>query len=356
VYAEIIGTEEQISDLRSGNPAQYDVVVTTGTGCTNTASIALESKTALSFSNLSAGLSDPFIYTGTNRSIEVCRNDTVILEAYPNQVLVYDQTTGTYNEQDVDTVYWKSGLNLFESGAIMDTAVIDSTVNSPYYYAARIEGNGCFFEDSVRVQVPDYPSVEASIIPNESGYDWVFEGGSIDIETNSVTDSTFFSWFEYWEVLNREPDMPTLPSYADSTDVRTIEVTNLIDSTWYVVTASTPAPYPLDNYYCVTKDSVKVRVMGEFNPPSAFSPNGDGVNDTWKILGVAEGFDFSLKIYNRWGQLIFESSDAGQMFEEGWDGTNRNGKNVTIGTYYYVIQYSDGNKTKKANGPVTVIR
>ena len=152
------------------------------------------------------------------------------------------------------------------------------------------------------------------------------------------------------------PEVSTLPEEADNTELTNITVSGLLDSTWYVVTAYSPAPYPVDDRYCVTKDSVKVAVMPEFNPPSAFSPNGDGANDTWKINGIAASLSFSLKVYNRWGQVIFESTNAAEMRDEGWDGTNKNGNDVTVGTYYYVIQYSDGSKDRKVNGPVTVIR
>ena len=75
-------------------------------------------------------------------------------------------------------------------------------------------------------------------------------------------------------------------------------------------------------HYCYSKDSVLVRVLGEFNPPNAFSPNGDGFNDTWKMEGFKLFNTVSVKIFNRWGQLVFESSDPNAE----WDGTNKKAK------------------------------
>ncbi len=67
--------------------------------------------------------------------------------------------------------------------------------------------------------------------------------------------------------------------------------------------------------------------------PEAFTPNGDGLNDELEIFGLpAERF--TLKIFNRWGELIFVSSDLNNR----WDGKSKNGK-VTDGTYAYTIDF-----------------
>ncbi|HLP11337.1 MAG TPA: gliding motility-associated C-terminal domain-containing protein, partial [Flavobacteriales bacterium] len=71
----------------------------------------------------------------------------------------------------------------------------------------------------------------------------------------------------------------------------------------------------------------------ELDVYNVFSPNGDGVNDvfitTWINLS-----EFSIKIYNRWGQLMFESNDQ----TKGWDGKDLGGKDATDGTYYYLVK------------------
>lgn len=83
--------------------------------------------------------------------------------------------------------------------------------------------------------------------------------------------------------------------------------------------------------------------------PSAFTPNGDGINDTFGIKG--EGIkNFTLRIYNRWGELVFESNNPKQQ----WDGTYQ-GKPEMSDTYVYQLTASGlGSSTK--TGSVTLVR
>jgi gliding motility-associated-like protein len=86
-------------------------------------------------------------------------------------------------------------------------------------------------------------------------------------------------------------------------------------------------------------------------PPNAFTPNGDGENDTFEVKGTGVN-SYLLRIYSRWGELIFESSSL----EDQWDGTYK-GSLVTTGTYVYSINYrSMVDKDYKIHGTVTVIR
>ncbi|MGZ3863989.1 MAG: T9SS type B sorting domain-containing protein [Bacteroidia bacterium] len=71
--------------------------------------------------------------------------------------------------------------------------------------------------------------------------------------------------------------------------------------------------------------------------PNVFTPNGDGINDVFSITGVGIS-NFNCRIYDRWGIFLYEWSDL----KGGWDGKNvSNGKEVTDGTYYYIIKYLD---------------
>jgi gliding motility-associated-like protein len=85
--------------------------------------------------------------------------------------------------------------------------------------------------------------------------------------------------------------------------------------------------------------------------PSAFTPNGDGLNDTFKPGGTGIK-TYSLAIYNRWGQKIFETDDL----EHGWDGTF-NGQTVDTETYLFQCDargYSG--KLYTFNGNITILR
>ena len=91
-----------------------------------------------------------------------------------------------------------------------------------------------------------------------------------------------------------------------------------------------------------------------FNVPNAFSPNGDGLNDLF--LPSAGGITgFSMIIYNRWGEAVFESANI----ENGWDGTYK-GRPCEAGVYVYVITYGTSQNpeetNQKVNGTVTLVR
>lgn len=82
--------------------------------------------------------------------------------------------------------------------------------------------------------------------------------------------------------------------------------------------------------------------------PNVFSPNGDSMNDFFRIPGI-EGFPNSkLEIYNRWGNVIYQSNDYGG----GWDGRINN-EPVADGTYYYILRRSDG---ENFHGALTITR
>jgi gliding motility-associated-like protein len=103
-------------------------------------------------------------------------------------------------------------------------------------------------------------------------------------------------------------------------------------------------------------DSVNIKTMDcscNVFMPNAFSPNGDDINEIVKAeLHCSDITAFTFRIYNRFGQCVFESSDV----NKGWDGYYNNGQ-ADVGTYFYYIQYkvSSGTVVKK-KGDVVLIR
>lgn len=85
--------------------------------------------------------------------------------------------------------------------------------------------------------------------------------------------------------------------------------------------------------------------------PSGFSPNGDGKNDVFLVLG-GPFTEMELRIYNKWGELIFTSTD--QLI--GWDGT-RDGVEQPVGVYVYTVHaVTPDNATHYLEGDVTLTR
>lgn len=86
--------------------------------------------------------------------------------------------------------------------------------------------------------------------------------------------------------------------------------------------------------------------------PSAFTPNGDGLNDFAKLVGdISVVADFALKVYNRWGQQVFSTTNPAS----GWDGTY-NSKPGDISTYFYQIKFTYLDEAQFMKGSLQLIR
>lgn len=110
----------------------------------------------------------------------------------------------------------------------------------------------------------------------------------------------------------------------------------------------------INEYGC--RDSALVHINVEYESvsdmPNAFSPNGDGLNDVFKIQNYKYEKLLSFKIFNRYGQLVYDGADG----EEGWDGTI-NGKPAPADVYYYLVRMVlPGAIEKNLKGDVTLIR
>jgi gliding motility-associated-like protein len=84
--------------------------------------------------------------------------------------------------------------------------------------------------------------------------------------------------------------------------------------------------------------------------PNVFSPNGDGINDFWELEDAFLYTNSEIKIFNRWGQKLFESNG----YDVPWDGTNEKGRAVSDGVYFYIINLMNGHDPIK--GTITIIR
>lgn len=96
-------------------------------------------------------------------------------------------------------------------------------------------------------------------------------------------------------------------------------------------------------------------VIGEytFYAPTAFSPDNDGKNEVWRVYATNIDFStFHLAIYDRWGEIIFETNDINKI----WNGRTKNGKLIPVGTYTWMVTFKDDHEvTRTKTGPVTVI-
>ena len=98
-------------------------------------------------------------------------------------------------------------------------------------------------------------------------------------------------------------------------------------------------------------ESLSAIIVPKFDIPNAFSPNGDGINDIF----IARGFGivkFDMKIFNRWGQMLFETNSISR----GWDGKFKGiAQPVDVYVYTADLTFSDGTSATRS-GSVTLLR
>ena len=104
-------------------------------------------------------------------------------------------------------------------------------------------------------------------------------------------------------------------------------------STGYAISVESEGNYwaKIEDYHCCyNSDSVYVKVFNYFFP-TAFTPNDDGKNDVFRVLGIYTNIKLAVYIYDRWGQMVYQMDNLSQS----WDGTFQ-GKKCPVGTYSWV--------------------
>ncbi|MBC6989970.1 gliding motility-associated C-terminal domain-containing protein [Hymenobacter sp. BT491] len=102
---------------------------------------------------------------------------------------------------------------------------------------------------------------------------------------------------------------------------------------------------------CADADQVTVTVRPPIRIPNAFTPNGDGRDDTWQIEFIEQFPDNTVSVYNRWGNRIFSVNNYSRANE--WRG-DINGQPAPVGTYYYVV-VTKGPLGKSYSGSITIL-
>lgn len=98
--------------------------------------------------------------------------------------------------------------------------------------------------------------------------------------------------------------------------------------------------------YCQTPLISETLTLGtaDIIIPNAFSPDGDGQNDTWEIQGLNASASYRLSVFNRWENKVFETS----QYQNDWDGTSNvssfisSDNKLPEGTYFYLLEWNDG--------------
>ena len=140
------------------------------------------------------------------------------------------------------------------------------------------------------------------------------------------------------------------------TETLTVTVNVLPTGNWTNVaelTAVNPNQFDIDsapgNGVVSEDDYSFVKVEPILTIPDAFSPNDDGLNDTWIIPGLDQYPNFELEIYDRWGNIVYHYENKNVSIPTWWDGTSngrmnfQEGESLPAGTYFYLLKYNKGN-------------
>ena len=209
--------------------------------------------------------------------------------------------------------------------------VFTSSVVGDYHYTLTIQSSiGCTSSDSVILSPRPLAHIMAT-----PGTTTINYGDHIQLDAINLTAYPLIFW---WRPDDGTLDLPNINN----------PIATPLDSTNYIV-------YAMNEWGCRDSANVIILVndgMGE-GVPTAFTPNGDGLNDVFRLTNLRYQKLVEFSIYNRWGQLVYHNTSD---IKKGWDGT-LNGVEQDMGVYSYfvIIARPDGGQ-KIYKGDFTLIR
>jgi len=261
---------------------------------------------------------------------------SIIIDAIPNfsVCLAGDSLTlvgnGTVTPTSNGLSYaWEDefGATLGNNDSIAIAYSLSSNLETFTFITYLTDNNGCFVTQSISVTGNDDPDIDAGedIFMIVNGVNQL--GGS-----PTSPSGTSFIWSPNTFLDDSTVANPTYTPDVDGEFLFNLTVT--------------------DDNGCSAVDSINIVVAPVFKIVNIFSPNGDGINDEWLIPYLEQYPEADLWIYNRWGELIFESIGG---YDTPWNGTFNN-KPVPVGSYYYVIELNHPDIEEPITGPLAVIR
>lgn len=281
----------------------YTVVGTDALGCSNTVSVYLDliSPTSSTISPMACNsytAPDGAVYTNSGTYTAVIPNAVGCDSTITINLTVHNSNAGTDTRTVCDSLVWIDGTTYYT-----DNNSATFTLQNAY---------GCDSVVTLNLTVNRFTTLNA-------GVDLSLCKGE-----NATLNATGGETYLWSNNLNNGA------SFAPALGLSTLTVTGT------------------DSDGCTATYELQIEVKECFSIPNGFSPNGDNVNDTWKIEGLWEFPEASLAVFDRWGKKVF-TGDANNNY---WDG-KINGNELPSADYYYVIELGNGQNYK---GTVTLKR
>jgi gliding motility-associated-like protein len=262
-----------------------------------------------------------------NDIVMVNVNAAPIPDAGPPGFICYGQTYTLQGSGGVQYT-WTPSTNLSSSSISNPVSAPVKTIT--YTLSEVIDAIGCKSLTTDQVTVDVTPPIKVKTFP----YDTIGYPGD-QIQLNATSAATIYSWSPSVGLSDPNIPNPVLTVGPIGSDVL------------YRVTASTAAGCKGEGYV-----TLKVYKGPELYVPSAFTPNGDGLNEIFYPFPVGIKSINYFKVFNRWGQLVFSST----ALYKGWDGKLQ-GVEQPTGVYVFMAQGVDKNgKVLTRNGTAALIR
>ncbi|WP_299578773.1 gliding motility-associated C-terminal domain-containing protein [uncultured Sunxiuqinia sp.] len=245
----------------------------------------------------------------------------------PNEVILLDASSSAGT--DLSFNWWSSGDGLLVSGAQTATPQV---LGLGKYYLQVTDRFGCSALDSVVVGL----LVQVTAADDQA-----------DVLVNTYADINVLRNDAPKGQLDPQSITIVSPPSQGVAHVTSDSIITYTPNPYYV--GADEFIYAVCDYsnHC-DEANVLVRISDEaLFIPNAFSPNGDGINDYFEIIGI-DGYErVKLRILNRWGSLIYESNNYGRSGDGFWDGTASKGirfgdGQIATGTYYYILDLGRG--------------
>ncbi|MEW5845412.1 MAG: gliding motility-associated C-terminal domain-containing protein [Bacteroidota bacterium] len=290
----------------------------------------------------------------------IAGNDTTV--CFNNPVTLVGSVSG--GDPDLAFLYYWNELP--SNTQVQEGNNLSVSLTESKSYVLRVYNSGtpqCIEKDTINLNVlpeiglhvPLYISaVQDTVISILMGKEY-----NIDVITKSVDYATTFEW--------KPAEMFSPSDSWNSQILFTQDIKNQIPQN-RIVKIQDPITKRINEYILVDviakteagcTDSIRLytKVVDDLAFGNVFSPNGDGINDVWRVPKSYLFPDLSIEIFNRWGSLVW--SATGDKAAKGWDGKSNNGKELPIGTYYYVIKFNieaQGANWKPITGSVTIVK
>jgi gliding motility-associated-like protein len=294
--------------------------------------------TGLSNPNISNPVANPTVttqYTVTATLGRCSANDDVIVyvnaapipDAGPDGSICFGQT---YQLQGSGGVQFTWTPSTYLNNTTISNPVSNPVKTITYTLSQVIDAIGCKSLTTDQVTIDVTPPIKVKTFP----YDTIGYPGD-QFQLNATSAATIYSWSPAIGLSNPNIPNPVLTVGPIGADIL------------YQVIASTPAGCKGEGYV-----NLKIYNGPELYIPTAFTPNGDGLNETFYPFPVGIKSINYFRVFNRWGQLIFSSTTLYQ----GWNGKLQ-GVEQPTGVYVFMAQGVDKNgKLLTRKGTVTLIR